>query len=111
MVAELLGLPELRGHEDPELGLSLTTINVRMKRSETNQYCSILLVIYLNFFHSTKTNIKETFFKYLFSMQVEGLRSGPLYCLTFYPSVLAADIHFVRVPKRDQLLWGQSLVL
>jgi hypothetical protein len=24
---------------------------------------------------------------------------------------LAADIHFVRVPKRDQLLWGQSLVL
>jgi hypothetical protein len=69
MVAELSGLPELRGHEALELGLSGTTINVPMKQSEATQYYRILLVISLNFFHSTKTNVKEIFFKYLFSMQ------------------------------------------
>jgi hypothetical protein len=53
-----------------ELGLSRTTINVWMKQSEATHYCKILLVICVNFFHSTKANVKETFFKYLFSMQV-----------------------------------------
>jgi hypothetical protein len=48
----------------------------------------ILLAIYLNFFHNTKTNVKETFSKYLFAMQVWRLGSGPLYGLTFYPSGL-----------------------